>query len=148
MREGISRSRQNRILGGVAAGLAEYLSIDPLVARILFVVSGFFSGIGILLYLIMWIVIPEEKTINYSATDNINNNDTTSDSGINFTMPQKKNNNGQLIFGIILILIGVFFLGAEVFSFLNFEDLLPILLVGFGIYLLWNSKKKRGSNEI
>lgn len=148
MREGISRSRQNRILGGVAAGLAEYLSIDPLVVRILFVVSGFFSGIGILLYLIMWIVIPEEKLINFSATDNINNPDSTSDSGINFTMPQKKNNNGQLIFGIILILVGVFFLGVEVFSLLNFEDLLPILLVGFGIYLLWNSKNKRGSNEI
>lgn len=148
MREGISRSRQNRILGGVAAGLAEYLSIDPLVVRILFVISGFFSGIGILLYIIMWIVVPEENITNFSATDNLNNKDTTSDSGVNFTIPKKKNKNGQVVFGIVLIFIGVFFLGIEVFSFLNFEDLLPILLVGFGIYLLWNSKNKRGSNEI
>ena len=65
MREGISRSRQNRIFGGVASGLANYLSIDPIIVRILFVVSVFFSGIGILLYLIMWIVIHEEKFTDF-----------------------------------------------------------------------------------
>lgn len=170
MREGISRSRQNRILGGVAGGLANYLSIDIIVVRILFVISMFFSGIGILLYIIMWIVIPEEEFSNFSHAENINTSETTSDQNvntseaksdpnfntsettsnpnINFTIPKKKNKNVQLIFGIILILFGVFFLGIEVFSFLNFEDLFPILLVGLGIYLLWNSKNKRGSNEI
>ena len=141
MKEGISRSRQNRIFGGVSGGLADYLSIDLLVIRILFVASVFLSGIGILLYIIMWIVIPEETTMTYSAADNINTSGATSEPDINFTMPKKKNKNGQVIFGMVLILIGVFFLGIEVFSFFNFEDLLPIILVGFGIYLLWKSKK-------
>ncbi|MDA3861561.1 MAG: PspC domain-containing protein [Melioribacteraceae bacterium] len=141
MREGISRSRQNRILGGVAAGLAEYLSIDTLVVRILFVVSAFFNGIGLLLYLVMWIVIPEEKMIDLNSSANTDNSETTPDSEINFTIPQKKDKNSQVIFGVVLILVGVFFLGIEVFSFLNFADLFPILLVGFGIYLLMKSKK-------
>ena len=141
MKEGISRSRQNRIFGGVSGGLADYLSIDILVIRILFVASVFLSGIGILLYIIMWIVLPEEKMIDFASPEWNSDGSATSDPEVNFTIPQKKDKNGQLIFGVVLILIGVFFLGIEVFSFLNFTDLLPILLVGLGIYLLWKSKK-------
>ncbi len=141
MKEGISRSRQNRVFGGVASGLADYLSIDIIVIRILFVVSVFFSGIGLLLYLIMWIVIPEEKILDYRYSKNVENDDATSNPDINFTIPKKDNKNSQIVLGVILILFGIFFLGNEVFSFLNFADLLPILLVGFGIYLLWKSKK-------
>ena len=141
MKEGISRSRQNRIFGGVSGGLADYLSIDVLVIRILLVASVFLSGIGILLYLIMWIVLPEEKIIDFASSEWNSGASSTSDPDVNFTIPQKKDKNGQVIFGVVLIIIGVFFLGIEVFSFLNFIDLLPILLVGFGIYLLWKSKK-------
>jgi phage shock protein PspC (stress-responsive transcriptional regulator) len=147
MKEGISRSRQNRILGGVAAGLAEYLSIDAIVVRVLFVVSVLFSGIGVLLYLIMWMVIPEERfepysNINDNGVNNSNNTENAND--INFTITQNKKNDGKVVFGIILIVVGFFFLGIEVFSFINFKDLIPILLVGAGIYLVWNSKSKRG----
>lgn len=147
MKEGISRSRQNRVLGGVASGLADYLTIDPIIIRILFVVSVFFGGIGILLYLIMWIVIPEEKLFpetNTNSFDANDLNDTTINANINFENTSKSKNGGRVIFGIILIFVGLFFLGVEVFSFLNFEDLVPILLVGFGVYLVWNSKNSRG----
>jgi len=98
------------------------------------------------LYLIMWIVIPEEKFIDFTYTDmnSEKKSDDTFQGNINFTIPKKDNKNGQVVFGIILVLIGLFFLGIEVFSFLNFEDLFPILLVGFGIYFVWNSKNKRG----
>ena len=151
MREGITRSRQNRIFGGVASGLGEYLSIDPIVVRVLFVVSVLLSGIGILLYLIMWIVIPEEKNnfdnIYGSSPKNNENvksssNHETSGEDINYTFYQEKNKNGKLIFGIVLIIIGTFFLGIEVFSFINFADLLPVILIGLGITLLWKSKNK------
>ncbi len=153
MREGITRSRQNRIFGGVAAGLGEYLSIDPIVIRVLFVVSVLLSGIGILLYLIMWIVIPEEKfnvdntygnSSKNNASENVKSNSNTETSGedINYTFYQERKGNGKLIFGIILIIIGMFFLGVEIFSFLNFADLLPVILIGLGITLLWKSKNK------
>jgi len=153
MREGISRSRQNRVFGGVAAGLGEYLSIDPIVIRVLFVVSVLLSGIGILLYLIMWIVLPED---NITFTNNYSNSSTkdedkdfksstkaeNSSENINFTFPQEGKKNGKLIFGIILIIIGMFFLGVEIFSFINFADLVPVILIGAGIALLWKSKNK------
>lgn len=149
MREGISRSRQNKIFGGVAAGLGEYLTIDPIVVRVLFVVSVLFSGIGILLYLIMWIVIPEDKFVFENVSnDSSQNNESkstdtnTSSENINFTFHQEKKKNGKVIFGIILIIVGMFFLGVEIFSFLNFDDLFPVIIIGLGILLLWKSKKR------
>lgn len=54
------RSRRDRMIGGVAGGLAEYLGTDPTVIRLAFGLSILLGGAGILAYLIMWIVIPEE----------------------------------------------------------------------------------------
>jgi phage shock protein C len=54
------RSRKDKILGGVAAGMADYFNIDPTVARLLWVLLAFFGGMGIIAYIIAWIIIPEE----------------------------------------------------------------------------------------
>ena len=57
------RDRDNSILGGVAAGFGHYFGIDPLWVRILFIVSPFISfGTSILIYLVLWILIPEAIT--------------------------------------------------------------------------------------
>jgi phage shock protein PspC (stress-responsive transcriptional regulator) len=56
------RNPENKVLGGVATGLATYLRIDLVVIRILFVISGFF-GIGILLYIIFWIIVPPAHSL-------------------------------------------------------------------------------------
>lgn len=57
------RDGENSILGGVAAGFGHYLNIDPLWIRILFIVSPFISfGTSIVIYLILWILIPEATT--------------------------------------------------------------------------------------
>jgi phage shock protein PspC (stress-responsive transcriptional regulator) len=55
------RSKSNRMIAGVCAGLADYLNIDPTVVRLLFVLGFFLAGPGIIIaYLIMAIVTPEE----------------------------------------------------------------------------------------
>ncbi|BCY28502.1 PspC domain-containing protein [Flavobacterium okayamense] len=57
------RDRDNSILGGVAAGFGHYFGIDPLWVRILFIISPFISfGTSVLIYLILWILIPEAIT--------------------------------------------------------------------------------------
>lgn len=56
------RDVDSRMLGGVCAGIAAYLKTDPVWIRLIFVVLTLFSGIGILIYLIMWIVVPEART--------------------------------------------------------------------------------------
>ena len=54
------RSRKNRKIAGVAAGLAEYLNVDPTAIRVLFIVFAVMGGAGALIYLAMWLVVPEE----------------------------------------------------------------------------------------
>ncbi|SHI95549.1 phage shock protein C (PspC) family protein [Tessaracoccus bendigoensis DSM 12906] len=55
----LSRSR-NGMIGGVAAGIAAYLKLDPTIIRIAFVLISLFAGGGLLIYGILWIVIPKE----------------------------------------------------------------------------------------
>jgi len=55
------RSRE-KMVAGVCSGLADYLNIDPTIVRILFVVIAFAGGASLLAYLIMWIIVPEEKS--------------------------------------------------------------------------------------
>jgi len=53
------RSGNNRILGGVCGGIGEYLGVDPTIIRLVWILSTLLSlGIGILLYLIAWVLIP------------------------------------------------------------------------------------------
>lgn len=51
------RSRKNKIVAGVAGGIAEYFDIDPIIARLLFLVL-LFSGAMIIAYLVAWFLVP------------------------------------------------------------------------------------------
>ena len=52
------RSNENRWLVGVCGGIGEYCNIDATIIRVLFILFSFAMGGGILIYLILWIVIP------------------------------------------------------------------------------------------
>ena len=60
MNSRLYRCRENRVLAGVAGGLAEYFSIDPLVVRIGFVASLLFSGAGLFAYAALLIFVPAD----------------------------------------------------------------------------------------
>ena len=60
--ERLLRSRSDRMLGGVAGGLGDYFSVDPVIFRIGFGVTLFFGGLGALLYLAMMIFVPSEQS--------------------------------------------------------------------------------------
>jgi phage shock protein PspC (stress-responsive transcriptional regulator) len=61
-RRRVFRDTDNKILGGVCSGIANYFNIDPLWLRLALAVSFFAFGTGLLLYIVLWIVIPEAKT--------------------------------------------------------------------------------------
>lgn len=57
------RSKKDRILGGVCAGLGEHLDVDPTVIRLIWAVVSVLSvGTGVIIYVLAWIIIPEEGT--------------------------------------------------------------------------------------
>jgi phage shock protein C len=54
----LTRSEHGRKMAGVCAGLGEYFNVDPTIVRLLFIAGIFAGGAGVILYLIMWIVVP------------------------------------------------------------------------------------------
>ncbi len=62
IRKRIYRNPDNMILGGVCSGISEYLNIDPIILRLIFVIAVVFYGTGIFLYLVLWIIIPRAET--------------------------------------------------------------------------------------
>lgn len=56
------RSHTNRKLAGVCGGLAEYLNTDATLIRVLFVLLALLGGPGIVIYLLMWIIVPEQPS--------------------------------------------------------------------------------------
>ena len=56
------RDPDKRVIGGVCSGMGAYWSIDPLIIRVIFVVLALTGGLGLLVYLILYVVLPEAKT--------------------------------------------------------------------------------------
>jgi len=56
------RDPDRRIIGGVCSGMGAYWSIDPWIVRVIFLILTMMGGLGILIYLILYIVLPEAKT--------------------------------------------------------------------------------------
>lgn len=82
------RSTSDRILGGICGGLGEYFAIDPIWFRIGFVMLALGGGSGVLIYLLMWLIVPP---------------------GPGGTQPVAKagsNVSGTAVVGVVLIMVG------------------------------------------
>ena len=57
------RSKNDRMLAGICGGIAQYMDVDPTIVRLIFALASFFTVVfpGVLIYLIMWIVVPKER---------------------------------------------------------------------------------------
>ena len=61
MEKKLTRSTSNRMLAGVCSGIAEYFGIDPTVVRVAYVLLSVFTAFaGLIVYLILWLLIPEK----------------------------------------------------------------------------------------
>jgi phage shock protein C len=57
------RSRNQRMLGGVCGGLAEYFNLDTTLIRVLFLVLAVFGGTGLVIYVVMWLIVPDVSKV-------------------------------------------------------------------------------------
>lgn len=58
------RSTDDVVVAGVASGIAQYFAVDPVFIRALFFVSIFFGGLGLLIYVVLWFIVPEARSIS------------------------------------------------------------------------------------
>jgi phage shock protein C len=57
------RSRNQRMLAGICGGLAEYFNVDATLIRVLFLVLAVFGGTGLVIYVVMWLIVPDETKV-------------------------------------------------------------------------------------
>jgi phage shock protein PspC (stress-responsive transcriptional regulator) len=137
------RSKNNTVIGGVCGGIGQYLNIDPIFFRILFVLGVVLAGSGLLAYIILWIVIPLEPIL----LSNQKNEPTMSEEKMNEPIgedpfnptKQSPKNNTNLWGGVILIAIGGIFLIDRFVPRIDFGDLWPVILIVIGGILISKS---------
>lgn len=149
MRKRIYRSETDKVIGGVCGGMGDYFSIDPTWIRILFVLSIFANGIGLIAYIIGWIVIPAQRESTAEATV------VTEEGGVNTQTAQasaKAMTNGRkhglgFLPGIILIVLGMIFLFDRLFYWFDFDYIWPMVLIGIGAILIFRSANHKPAVE-
>lgn len=139
-RQGLYRSRTDKVFGGVAGGIARSLNADPAIVRLIFALLVIFGGGGILLYLILWIAIPEEP-FEYFQEAKPAGDESTEKTSAPYEAPvyPSRRNNGALIAGLILIGFGAIFLLDRILPGIRFRDFWPVLIVIAGLALIFSS---------
>ena len=132
----ITRSQSDRLLTGVCGGVADYFSIDPTMVRLIWIFFTLFGGSGLLAYIIATLLIPDRNSQErYFKLDTLKSNPLW---GILF-----------ILSGLILFLQydHIFYLFWASFwgNFINIS--IAFVLLGIGIYLLYNRHNKIKSNN-
>ncbi len=160
MEKKLYRSRDDRIIFGVCGGLANYFDIDPVIVRIVAVLLVFASGVGILAYIILAIIIPLESSQVTEPRDVIKENveeiretanklgneirSTFAREGRTSAETARPRHHGRNVFGIILIIIGVLFLMASfnLFWWLRWQYLWPLIPIAIGLLIIFGARRK------
>ena len=177
MEKRLFRNEHDKVVAGVSSGLAEYMQVDITIVRLLFVLSTLFlAGGGIIVYIVMWIVVPvnndplakmkkfnEQFEKHKSAFNgpfdapqntaetkwNTPNTDFNTFNDMNsFQKPQSNNDTGRTIGGLILLVLGFYFLLRQLdilphwLNIWKIYKLWPLALVAIGISLIFRNQRK------
>jgi phage shock protein C len=120
----LRRSTDDRVIGGVCGGVARYLGVDPVAVRLGFVVLTIAGGGGILLYLVAWLLIPEQRP------------------GEDIGPPAHARLEGIWLYvGVGLIALGSILLVDQLFPWFD-RVIGPIVLVAIGVGILLGATRR------
>lgn len=159
------RSTTQKVFGGVAGGIAEYFNIDPVIIRVIFVLALIFGGGGLIIYLVLWIAVPERP---YTSTmfntgsppaqpEPGSSNPNTAEANTNPTTGNTMNYDqdittrrytGSLVGGVILIGVGALILATRMIPDIDFRDWWPFILVAAGVILIITSINSARNNQV
>ncbi len=146
MERKLYRSRKNRILAGVAGGLGEYFDIDPVFVRVIFVLATLAGAWGVLAYIILWIVIPNQK-FDFELKPQTAEGETTMEERDPIREYNQRRQHQGRIGGAVLIVIGVLFLANNYLPDFDFGNTWPLILVAIGVVLIMNSVRRENKEE-
>jgi len=122
----LKRSKKNRIIAGVCGGIAEYFGVDPTLVRLIWVLITLAWGAGPLLYIVAWLIMPEEKDGEEAE-------------------PSQNTEGLKVLLGGLLVFLGVVLLVSAFVPFLfsvSWKVVLAVLLLIFGVLLLLRRNEK------
>jgi phage shock protein C len=154
------RDEQNKTIGGVCKGLADYFDIDVSIVRALFLLMLIFKGGGVIIYIVLMIVLPKKPYgfgtpgVDYTVPP-------ANDFGVppagpqpGFTQepfvmpPPRRKSNFSVVAGVVLVFLGGILMLDEydIIPDWDFEHLWPVPLVIIGLMLILTSAKNNSSN--
>lgn len=151
MESKLYRPKEDRVIAGVCSGIARYFKIDVIIIRLIFVLLAIYAGSGVLIYLILLIIMPEENGKSYAddVKKNINENKKTEiknelkNAASEIKKSAAKNSRNTEVFALILIFLGLMFLMQNFLPVIfNFAKLWPLFFVLLGIIILFSGGRK------
>ncbi len=144
----LARSQSDFMIGGVCGGLGKYFAIDPTLVRLVFVLLTLAGGSGVLVYFILWIVMPREDAPNVQTNmDSQEFSRRANQMGQEMQqIVQQPNTRAVKFIGISLVVLGLVYLVQNLnipwLAWFNDQLLWPILIIVVGALLLSRAFRK------
>jgi phage shock protein C len=137
----LTRSKTSRIIAGVCGGLGEYFNIDPTLIRIFFCILVFAGGVGLALYLLFWIIIPESGSLRAKKPQETSveirqHVEQLVHVGKNAIHPSKKITS---LIAFACILLGAIILVNQFFPRFSLFDFWPVIFILIGLVMLYRA---------
>lgn len=136
------RSNDDKMVAGVCGGIGDYLNIDSIWIRLILVILIFMEGVGLLAYVILWILMPEnpkhknsERTIVEEKVHEVSQR--ISERKV------EKNHSSNYIGGLFLIAIGGIFLFDEFLPQNIWDYAWPVVIIVIGVALIMRNKEEK-----
>ena len=158
----LTRDTKHAVVAGVAAGFGRYLDVDPVLARLGFVLLAFVNGLGLLVYLAGWALMPREEAVPVGASAAAAPADGSPGPSVAAGFESLRNASdqiaaevrkatsdpasAQLAIGSVLVVVGTLLLADNLGLlrwpyWMRFETLWPLALVALGLGLVAKSRR-------
>jgi len=156
--KGLVRSDTDRMIGGVCGGLGQHWGMDPLILRILFVIFALVNGVGLAVYVLLWIFVPlgnleyeNQEAVMRQNIAEIQERATELGRDAQEALGGKwgewddsARGSGVLVGGLALVALGVLILLQNFHLLPWIGQLWPLALIAIGVVLLLNNMRDKG----
>lgn len=154
MKRRLYRSPTERVISGVAGGVADYLDADPSIVRVIWALLGIITGgVFLVIYIVMWIVVPFPPEASAMATGvpmAHGEDPAAPGSAASSTWNPRpvrrsphRSGGGSWLVGLILVGLGLYFLAREYLTWFDVDRLWPLVLVALGAVLILVAVRRR-----
>lgn len=139
----LTRSKKDKIIAGVCGGLGEYFEVDPTIIRLVFVILTIWGGVGVIIYIIAFFVLPESAEEKAVKNEKLEEKVEKVAYDIKKNWDQRKNAiRRDEWFGVILILLGLLFFINNFMPKFDVGKFWPLLIIIIGFVMVAGIARK------